>query len=59
MKWIALLPVFLLLEGCVVTSNSEVVEYQQVVVPPSNEPLPAFYNRDDAVDVTTTTVNYY
>lgn len=60
MKWIAMLPVFLLLTACCCTNDA--VEYQQVVVVPKPAPVVtisdtcgAYTYRADPCDVDTTT----
>ena len=54
MKWITVLPIYFLLTGCVVY-NTDVVEYQQVVV--VSPPVPRLLTvvDDYPVDVTMTT----
>ena len=55
MKWMTWIPVVLLLTACGFT-NTQVIEYQQVVVPPYEELTVVDYV---PVDVTNTTVEFY
>lgn len=56
MKWIALVPVALILSACCCT-NREVIAYKQVLVAPPCETVSVV--DVEPVDVTTTTVQYY
>lgn len=57
MRWIAIVPLALLLSACGWVYNTEVVSYRTVEVDPAP---PTFVIMDDApVDVTTTEVDYY
>lgn len=60
MKWIAVLPVYFLLTGCVVY-NKDVIEYQQVVVaaPPAPSLLTIVDDYPVDMTMTTTTIDYY
>ncbi len=70
MKWIASLVLIIMLSSCGFT-NTEVVEYRQVVTPVVTTPVTStiytlpihqstiIYYDDDPLDVTTTTIDYY
>lgn len=55
MKWMALIP-FVLLTGCNY-SNTEFVQYQQIMVVPPHQTITII--KDAPVDVTTTRVECY
>ncbi|WP_367606409.1 hypothetical protein [Legionella sp. W05-934-2] len=57
MRWIAIVPLALLLSACGTLYTSEVVSYRTVTVDPSP---PTFVIVDEApVDVTMTEIDYY
>ncbi len=56
MKWIMLIGISFILSSCCCT-NTQLVQYRQVVVAPVVEPV--ILDDIEPVDVTTTTIDFY